>query len=206
MTPRSPVDAADVGEGDTREQERIGATGFDTLAWRATTLIDCDLVWSRVGAVDLMGGRLIDSIVLEPDVDELAGDDSTWRSTRIVDGRIGAAVLARGHLDSLSLTAVRVGYLDLRSASVSDLTMTDCRIDTLDLTGAQLTGARFPRCRIGELVVDHADLSSVDLRGAEIGRIDGVTGLRGATVDPGQLMDLAPLLAESLGIAVDDPQ
>ncbi|MFN8125371.1 MAG: hypothetical protein U0R64_02485 [Candidatus Nanopelagicales bacterium] len=204
MTGRPPVPAADVAEGDTREQEQIAAAAVGTLRWRDTTFIECDLVWSRVGTVDLSGGRVVDSVVPSPDVEELAAGDSTWRSARMVDGRVGALVLARAHIDSLSLTGMRIGYLDLRSAAVSDLTVADCRIDTVDLTGGRIERASFVGCHIGELIVSHADLSQVDLRGAEFGGIDGVAGLRGATVSPGQLLALAPILADALGVLVDD--
>lgn len=204
MTVRSPVPAAEISAGDTREQERVDAANNEILRWRATTFIECDLIWSRVGAVTLEGGRLLECHVVEPDVEELAASDTTWRQTRISEGRIGSLVLARSHLDSVTLSGTRIGYLDLRSAAVGDLTLTDCRIGTLDLTGGRVERARLRGCRIDELLLSHAEPADVDLRGAQIGRIEGATGLRGATVDSGQLMDLAPLLADALGIVVSD--
>ena len=62
--------------------------------------------------------------------------------------------------------------------------------------------AAFPGCRLGILHVDHARLRDVDLRGAEMSRIDDATALAGAVVSPTQLLDLAPLLAAALGIRV----
>ena len=57
-------------------------------------------------------------------------------------------------------------------------------------------------CTIGELLVSRARLADVDLRGAEMSRIDDATALAGAVVSPTQLLDLAPLLAAALGIRV----
>jgi hypothetical protein len=44
----------------------------------------------------------------------------------------------------------------------------------------------------------------VDLRGARLGLSAGFDALRGAIIDSGQLVDLAPELAQSLGIIVSD--
>jgi hypothetical protein len=47
-------------------------------------------------------------------------------------------------------------------------------------------------------------LDKVDLRGAELGITTDTVSLRGATVTTGQLIDMARLLADSMGIIVDD--
>ena len=45
-------------------------------------------------------------------------------------------------------------------------------------------------------------MTGADLRGADLGGVDGLAGLAGATVSADQLADLAPLLASHLGMAV----
>ena len=47
-------------------------------------------------------------------------------------------------------------------------------------------------------------MRSVDLRGSDIEPDGDVTALRGATIDPVQLVALGPLLARGLGIDVRD--
>jgi hypothetical protein len=47
-------------------------------------------------------------------------------------------------------------------------------------------------------------MNGTDLRGAELGIIIGPDSLRGATVSTGQLVYLAPVLAETMGITVSD--
>ena len=46
----------------------------------------------------------------------------------------------------------------------------------------------------------HATLLDFDLRGARIARIEAVANLVGATISTEQLLDLAPSLADELGI------
>jgi hypothetical protein len=75
-------------------------------------------------------------------------------------------------------------------------------IGAIDLGDARATGLRFDGCGIGELMVEGATLARVDLTGADLGLVRGVAGLRGAAMTPGQLMDIAPLLAVAAGIEV----
>jgi uncharacterized protein YjbI with pentapeptide repeats len=58
--------------------------------------------------------------------------------------------------------------------------------------------------RISSLIVEHATLQHVDLREADLGGVAGLSALRGATISPWQLQQLAPLLAADRGIAVSD--
>lgn len=62
----------------------------------------------------------------------------------------------------------------------------------------------FRNCTVETLVLTGATLKDVDLRGAELRHITGIDYLRGATVSPLQLQELAAHLAEQMGISVAD--
>ena len=79
----------------------------------------------------------------------------------------------------------------------------DCTIGELDLRGGSAVRVALEGCRIGTLSVAESRLDALDLRGAELDRIDGVLGLRGAVVSGSQLPRLAPLFAEALGVTID---
>lgn len=50
-----------------------------------------------------------------------------------------------------------------------------------------------------------AQLKKVDLRGAvALGITGGIDALRGATISSTQLLDLAPVFAQALGVTVQD--
>jgi len=61
---------------------------------------------------------------------------------------------------------------------------------------------RLPGCIVEELVVTRAQLDRVDLRGARLGRIEGVEHLAGAVISADQLLDVAVDLARAAGITV----
>ena len=146
--------------------------------------------------------RLIDSRLTEPDITQVVGADSTWRSVAVDGGRIGAWDLAGGVLDAVTVAGAQLGYVNLRDATLTDVAMHDCRIETLDLAGATARRVSLAGCAIGELVVVRADLDELDLRGARIDRVDGVESLGGAIISAEQLLDLAPALAQAAGITI----
>jgi uncharacterized protein YjbI with pentapeptide repeats len=101
--------------------------------------------------------------------------------------------------------------VNLRAASLTDVAFDGCTIDELDLARATASRVSLRDCSIGTLDVRGATLTNVDLRGAgfSMGRastVNGIAGLRGATIDGLQLSLFGPLLADELGIDVDDGQ
>ena len=63
-------------------------------------------------------------------------------------------------------------------------------------------GVRFEASSIDILDAASARFTDVDLSGAKLRTIGGVASLKGATISAEQLIDVAPLLAKHLGIAV----
>ena len=57
--------------------------------------------------------------------------------------------------------------------------------------------------RLSRVTFSHTSLDQTDLRGAQLGLTTDAESLRGAIVTSAQLTEMATLLAEALGIAVD---
>ena len=194
--------AASLEPQDLRDAERITGARLTRLDATRATIRRCALHLTGVGELTLDHGRLIDSRLTEPEITTLAAPESTWRGVEVSAGRIGAVETSAAHWDGVSATDTRVGYLDLRDATLVDVRLAGCRVDTLDLSGAKVTRLSLSGCAIGELLVRHATLTDVDLRGAELSGVDEAAALAGAVITPAQLIDLAPLLANALGIRV----
>ncbi len=196
------VAAGDVEREDTREGEEIVGGGLTRLDWTRVTLRGCLVRLVDVTDLELGRARLVDSRLAEPDVVHLDATDSMWRSVEVTRGRLGAWDMAGGFWDSVSVVGARIGYANMRDATLTDVHLHDCRIETLDLAGATVRRMSLHGCVIGELVVNRAELIGVDLRGADLARIDGVQSLGGATISAEQLLGLAPALAREAGISV----
>ncbi|GAB3352024.1 pentapeptide repeat-containing protein [Modestobacter lapidis] len=155
----------------------LGGVGFDRSRFAS-----CLLTGVRATAWSLMDATLLDVVV--------------------EGGRLGAVTAHGCEATRVRLGRLRADYVGLRNATLVDVTVAGCTIGELDLAGAQLRDVRLVDCTIGSLVLEEASCRSVDLRGAEVTRLDGVAGLRGCTIDGAQLVGWAPGMAAELGITV----
>lgn len=169
-------------------RRRLGSSRVDGLtasSWRAP------------------GAMFTASVLQGVDVLRLAATGSGWRQVDVRDSRIGSAELHDSTVRAVHFLGCRIGYLNLRDTQLTDVAFTDCVIDDLDLMRATATRVALPGTRIGRLEVTGAKLVDVDLRGARLADVTGLEGLRGAIISVDQLVALAPVLADRLGIVVE---
>ncbi|GAA5225981.1 pentapeptide repeat-containing protein [Paeniglutamicibacter antarcticus] len=133
----------------------------------------------------------------------LEAPDSGWWNTSVVGGRIGSAELFGSTFRSVKFERAKLGYLNLRRAKIKDVEFRDVHIEELDVGGANLERVSFIDCTIDTLAINGAKLKDVDLRGARLRAFSGISALKGATVSYEQLMDLAPIMANELGLRVE---
>ncbi|QTE31229.1 pentapeptide repeat-containing protein [Pengzhenrongella sicca] len=152
--------------------------------------------------VALGRAQLADTELTEVRAHTLSAVDSAWRDVTIDRCRLGAVTAYGSDLARVRFSGGKIDYLNLRDATLKDVVLEDCTIGELDLVGARLTRVSFERCRLAVLDVTRAALDRVDLRGAEFAGLRGLAHLRGATITGGQLLDLAPAMADNLGLTV----
>ena len=187
--PRPPVLAApDLGRlRDGEADELTAGEMVEDLA-----LVEADLSGGDLSALTLLSCRF----------SEVFANDTDLAAARLVDSRIGAWELYDADVESLLIEDCRLGFTNLAGTTVRDLLIRATRIDELDLSGIDAQRVRFEDCRVGTLRLHDGSLSDVDLRGLEMTVVSGVGSLAGATVNSQQLSELAPLLAQQLGLRV----
>jgi uncharacterized protein YjbI with pentapeptide repeats len=189
---------------DERDGERftdLDLTGQDLMG---ITFSECVLDSVTLTNADLRSARFVETQLVRINAPVLRAPLSTWRDVVIEHSRIGSGELFESTWRSIAIHNCKIGYLNLRAAELVDVQFVDCQIDELDLGASRATRVSFVGTSIKSLDVARAALVDLDLRGSEFSAIRGVENLRGATVSEVQLAELAPLLAEHLGLAVED--
>ena len=178
-------------------------TGLE-LAGDATgaRFLECVLDGCDLGGVRFDRSRLATCLLTGVRAVTWSLADATLLDLVVDGGRFGAVTAHGSELTRARLAALRIGYADLRNATLVDGTLAGCTVAELDLSGAALRDVRLVECTVGSLVLEGARCRSVDLRGSEVTRLDGVTGLRGCTIDRAQLVGWAPGMAAELGVTV----
>ena len=215
-SPRPPVLAApDLGRLRDGEADELAAgemvedlelveadlSGGDLSA---ISLLSCRFSEVFANDTDLAAARLVDCRLERLSATYLHSPRSTWRTVELIDSRIGAWELYDADVESLLIEDCRLGFTNLAGTTVRDLLIRATRIDELDLSGIDAQRVHFEDCRVGTLRLHGGSLRDVDLRGLEMRTVSGVGSLAGVTVSSGQLSELAPLLAQHLGLRVTD--
>jgi uncharacterized protein YjbI with pentapeptide repeats len=152
---------------------------------------------------DLKGARLSEVHLDQANLPVVRAARSQWRDVHVT-GRLGSVEAYEAQWRSVHFVGCKLSFVNLRGAELIDVAFTDCIIDELDLVGAAATRVRLSQTRVNHLNVRQAKLRDVDLRGATLEVIEGLTDLRGATISSLQLTLLAPLFADELGLTVED--
>jgi uncharacterized protein YjbI with pentapeptide repeats len=156
--------------------------GLDGVSMRRARVSECRLDELRATSLDAADSVWRDTVITVRRVGALLSTGGSWSSVRVRGGRLDLVDLSGAKLTSVAFEECVIGELDLGTVEARDLSFEGCEVELLDVTGARLV--------------------RTDLTGASIHAVRGVAGLRGATVTPEQLIDLAPAMAANLGIKV----
>ncbi|MGU3411947.1 pentapeptide repeat-containing protein [Microbacterium sp. M1A1_1b] len=210
ITSTEPVDLTDwqpgpgdVLSGDRIDGRRIARLDIDGERVPDLEIEECVIEQLHADGADLRGVRVHDSVVEHLDAPVLRASSSTWREVRIGGGRIGSAELYDAGLNGVEFVGMKLGFVNLRGATVTDVLFRDCVIDELDIADARLLRVSFEGTRIRAAEGSNTSIAHVDLRGADLDRVERLEGFRGATIASDQLFTLAPLFAAQAGYRVD---
>lgn len=125
------------------------------------------------------------------------------RRTRFSDARLTGLSFAETRIEEVCFKGCKLEYVNFRHSAIKQVSFEDCALTGADFQGAAIEATLFSGCRLLETDFSKAELSHVDLRGSELAFAGSVLGLSGAIIDPSQLIELAPKLAQELGILVE---
>ncbi|WP_309102594.1 pentapeptide repeat-containing protein [Microbacterium sp.] len=180
---------------------RLVLDGEADLAY--ASLEQC-VITADAGTVDLTGATLLDVAMTDVRLASLVLRGASIRRLRISGGRIGTLDLSGSRIAELDLRDVRIDYLTLSGARVDDAEVTGCSIRTLDMPQAELTRVRFTSATADEVDPRGMRAADVDLRGLDALAFLDANSLRGTTLTPFQVQQLAPTIAAGLGILIKD--
>ncbi|WP_037606693.1 pentapeptide repeat-containing protein [Streptacidiphilus rugosus] len=183
-------------DGASFEDERADGVGFLEAALSAVSFESVRLRRARFNDVWLQGVRMVGCDLAE----------SGWLDVEAIGGVLAGLEFHSASLRRVVFHGCKFDSVNLRGAKLHEVVFHDCVLREVDLSGAALTGCSFPGSRLERIHLHEAKLVEVDLReAAGLDPADGVDALRGAVVTPLQVLELAPALAEALGLIVREP-
>jgi uncharacterized protein YjbI with pentapeptide repeats len=182
---------------------------FDQLSLDEPRAASSRFIECAFTRVSLQGGRLQRARftdVLLRDVRLIATGlaETRWTDAAVVASMAAGAELFGAELRRVTFRGCKLDSVNFRGAGLTEVTFEDCDLRDVDFAGATLTRTAFPNSRLTKTDLTRVTMDATDLRGAELGLIIDSTSLRGAIISTAQLVTLAPVLAETMGITVSD--
>ncbi len=196
--------ADDLARGARIDGLAFRGLDVESLDVSNAVLMECSFTDFGADEADLRSTRLRDTVIAQARFPSLRAGRGDWRDVRVEGARIGSAEMYEIGWASVHFVDCKITYLNLRGARLRDVAFTRCTIEELDLADAVARCVAFAQSSVQILDVQRAELEEVDLRGAELSRITGLSQLSGTTVSSAQLYQLAPLLAADFGMVIDD--
>ncbi len=186
-----------------------GATLADSPSFAGTEagsgeFLNVRMTGASLSETRLRGVRLLD--VVARDLDAIGADwtGATMSRVRFENCRLTGLQLPEAELKDVTFESCKIDYGNFRMARLENVTFDECVFDDADFSNSVLDHVEFPSCEIRDTDFHGAQMSRVDLRGAALSLRGSAASLSGAIVSSLQLIDLAPALAQELGIEVEN--
>jgi uncharacterized protein YjbI with pentapeptide repeats len=193
LTAGEQYDGAHFDQAELADQDGSGSH-FLECALTRLTLSGCRLTQAQFADVWLQDVRLISAGLAR----------TSWRDVTFTGAVIAGAEAFGSLLRRVRFDRCKLDSVNFRDCDLTDVTFDNCVLRNVDFSSARLTRVCFPGSKLAATTLVKVTLDRVDLRGAELGLTVDPPALRGAIVSTSQLLDLAPLLADSIGIIVKD--
>jgi uncharacterized protein YjbI with pentapeptide repeats len=198
---REPFDGPLEPEGDYDLQVLANVDLTEQNAQRSR-FVECALTGCLLDETRLDRSHLIDTEITAARAGSVHLRDSTWRGTTWHECRLGALLATGVHADDITIEGGKIDYLTFAGARLNTVRLTGVTIGELDLSDAQVKSLTASDTQVDKLVARGATMRDTDLRGVELGSVDGIAGLSGATISEDQAMLLSVATARELGIRV----
>jgi uncharacterized protein YjbI with pentapeptide repeats len=165
---------------------------------------------SRLDGVPMTGSRLRSITLLDVVAKDVDASNADWTGARL--RRVvfeGCRMTGFGgpemEAEDVLFRNCRLHLASFRYGRIRRTTFENCLLDEADFAGASLMDTRFAGSQVRRVDFGDARLVRVDFRGSVLDEPRGnILGLRGAIIDPVQLVGLAATLAQGVGIVVEE--
>jgi uncharacterized protein YjbI with pentapeptide repeats len=188
-----------VGQLPRASVQDFPALDDDVLDLREVRVVD-----ASASASDVLENAEIVNVAMERcDVAGVVAHNGRMDRVLISSSRLRGVTWAAGMVQDVLVDATTGGDLSLRFSTLRRVTFRDCVLPELDFAEVTFDQVRLERCVLSGARFHRAKVKSLRIQGCDLTGCTGAEALTGASVDPGDLVQLAPSLAAALGITLD---
>lgn len=96
----------------------------------------------------------------------------------------------------------RLNLANFRSSKFGRCIFIDCDLTETDFAMSTLNNAVFDNCQLDQTEFSNCTCETTEFKNCSLGQINGLAGLKNATISQLNLIELAPILANNLGLKI----
>lgn len=154
--------------------------------------------------VELTKVSIIDSMLEKCSLPAAKATESLWQRVTISDSRMSGIDWYDAILKDVEFINCKLDLANFRATKFKNVMFKDCVLAGADLQSAELVNVVFDTCDVNDMDVNNCTMKNVDLRSSTFTVIKGAKNLTGATMSRQQLIMLAPIFANEVGIKTED--
>ena len=177
---------------------------FDEPNAAGARFLECAFSKVAIAGGKLQRARLRDVWMRDVRLTGTNVSESEWLDVTVLGCALAGAQLFGTELRRVTFSGCKLDSVNFRGARLHEVRFDGCVLRDADFADAQLTRCAFGGSQLARTDFSRARMEGTDLRNAELGIVIDAQSLRGAIISTGQLVALAPVLAETLGLTVAD--
>jgi uncharacterized protein YjbI with pentapeptide repeats len=148
--------------------------------------------------------RITESELRVCDLANVQADDSSMFESVVAHGRLTGLSWTAGVLRDVLVESSRADMASFAESRLRTVVFRDCDLRQADFQRTEFRNVRFERCNLtGARFADARIQQNLRFEDCDLTGVSGLTALRGATIQGGDLESLAATLARELGITVE---
>lgn len=160
---------------------------------------NCELSASKLPKTSITDARFNSCMLFATDF-----DGSGWQRVELKKGMMSGIVLSDTSLKDVSFVGIKINLANFRFSNFERVRFEDCDLMEADFHQAEMKSVSFTGCDLRKADFSQCKMSDVDLRGSQLSELKGMQGLKGSIISSAQLFELAPDLADALGMRVSN--
>ena len=158
----------------------------------------------RMTGVQLVKPRITDCRFERCELSGVVFEQASLERVEFVDCRLSGAVWSDVRMRHVRFRSCRMDGTVLRMAVGSMVRFESCQLDAADLYGAELPGIDVIDCSLAGADFSHARIAGASLHGSDLTDLTGAAAFRDVSIDAGQVVPMALLVFDELGISITD--
>lgn len=196
-------------EGDLAPHGEYDTVLFEGAAFDEPNAANARFLECAFSKVSMAGGKLQRATLRDVWVRDwrLTGTniaESSWLDVTVLASSLAGAQVFGSELRRVTFSGCKLDSVNFRGARLDEVRFDSCVLRDVDFADAELTGCAFGGSQLARTDFTRAKLAGTDLRDTELGITIDAQSLSGAIISSGQLVALAPVLAQTLGVVIKD--